>query len=118
MNCRRGTPSALLLVLALASMSFGQDLYVETTVYGGAAAPYVMAGYARGGLWPGYPYAPGPLATGYSYGVYGYPYYSFYRPSLAYSWWGPPGMVGPSYFGYGGYGLPYGYYGYGGAFYW
>jgi hypothetical protein len=102
------------------------DVYVETTVYGGAAAPYIMAGYSRNGYGRlghplglasysfSFPYAYGRLATPYSYGVYGYPYYSFYRPSFAYSVWGWPGISPLGNFGYGGYGLPYGYYGLGG----
>jgi hypothetical protein len=102
------------------------DLNIVTTVYGGSAGPYVMAHYSNRGYGPlagplgladfsfTFPYAYGRLATPYSYGVYGYPYYSFYRPSFAYSVWGWSGISPLGNFGYGGYGLPYGYYGLGG----
>jgi len=102
------------------------DLNIVTTVYGGSSGPYVMAHYSNGGYGRSagplglanfsftFPYAYGRLSTPYSYGVYGYPYYSFYRPSFAYSVWGWPGVSPLGNFGYGGYGLPYGYYGLGG----
>jgi len=101
------------------------DLNIVTTVYGGASGPFVANHYSQGaygrmGNPPGlasfsfsFPYAYGRLATSNSYGVYGYPYYSFYRPSYAYSIWGWPGISPLGNFGYGGYGLPYGYYGMG-----
>jgi hypothetical protein len=106
--------------------SDSRDDPVETIVYGGSAAPYLMAALSEGGRggngdpWGRvaynytFPYAYGRLASPYSYGVYGYPYYSFYRPSFAYSVWGWPGISPLGNFGYGGYGLPYGYYGLGG----
>ena len=92
--------------------------YYGSSYYGGiGAAPW--GGY--GGF--GYPY---------SYAAYGYPYYSFMRPTQMYlptyayfmypgvgGLYVPPGYFGfPGYYGYGGYGTPLGSYGYGGAFYW
>ena len=81
---------------------------------------------------PYYAYGSPYFSPYYSYGVYGYPYYSYLRPTPGYlpsysyfmypgvgGLYVPPGYFGfPSYFGYGGYGIPSGYYGYGGAFYW
>lgn len=103
--------------------------YYGNSFYGGYSAP-AWSGY--GGF--GFPYSAtfGGFGYPYSYAAYGYPYYSFMRPTQTYlptyayfmypgvgGLYVPPGYFGfPGYYGYGGYGTPLGSYGYGGAFYW